>query len=136
MKLRTMWNSLKDWCESLRKPDTKWRIRVEGDEIVSQNENLGTINWHLHLNEIEEIASWKLDLWSCDEICVGFKIADSDDFYLCCESDSGFKEMIEEVTSRFPLKEEWRQSVMFPPLAENFTVLWKQFSAAPAPDAA
>ncbi|WP_367871957.1 hypothetical protein [Luteolibacter sp. Populi] len=77
--------------------------------------------------EVGEIVASKEDLFSVDEICVGFRYADSDDYQCVDESDAGYKELLAALELNFPgIKTDWFSDVAFPAFETNWTVLWSK----------
>lgn len=76
-------------------------------------------------DDIVEIVAYKLDHWSYDVICLGFRVDGADDFIEVVEDFPGYKEFINVVESRFTLAEDWWRKVAFPAFTTNWTTIWK-----------
>jgi hypothetical protein len=74
--------------------------------------------------DVQEIQTYKIDLWSYDVICLAFRVADQ--WYECSEEDHGFSELFQVLSLRYPsIDPDWYSRVMQPPFASNLRVLWK-----------
>ena len=75
--------------------------------------------------DVEEIQTFKRDLFSFDEICLSFCVSDL--WYEFWESDVGFPRLAELMQAKFPsIPEGWYGEVMQPPFATNQRTLWKR----------
>lgn len=82
--------------------------------------------------EVREIRTYKIDLFSYDEICLCFEVAGvgtTDDGTLwieVTESEQGFRSLAEEMKRRFPaIPSDWYSEVMFPAFAPCEAVLYR-----------
>jgi hypothetical protein len=75
----------------------------------------------------EEVFAFKHDLFSFDEICIGFRIDAAGHYVWVGEDDGGFKEFRAEVEKRFAsIRRDWFGKVAPPPFQENRTTLWQR----------
>lgn len=74
--------------------------------------------------EVREVFGFKHDLFSVDEVCLGFRLDDADQYIWASEEDVGFKDFRSEVERRFQIEPEWFGKVAFPAFQENRTSLW------------
>jgi hypothetical protein len=76
-------------------------------------------------SRVREIFAYKDDLWSYDEICIGFRFNDAGDYWWVGESYIGYREFRENLKVRFPeILTDWFSDVAFPAFAQNRTTLW------------
>lgn len=87
--------------------------------------------FELRWDDIEEIETFKVDLYIHDEILVGF-VARGGAYFQVSEEDSGFAEAMEQMRIAFPsIPENWFDTVMRPAFATNHCVLWKRHAHDP-----
>lgn len=85
-------------------------------------ETLETLRW----SDVRRIIAYKYDLFSYDEICVGF-LTDptADDWLEISERSDGFADAMKFVEARFPsIPDRWFWDVSRPAFVRNETVLW------------
>jgi hypothetical protein len=93
----------------------------EGFSVLEGSVVRGRVLW----SEVIEVFAYKMDLFSVDEICVGFRLDDSGTHCWVSEEFRGYKEVVEQLRMRFPgIREDWFSDVAFPAFAENRTTLW------------
>lgn len=82
----------------------------------------------LHWSEVKKIIAYKYDVFTMDEICVGFfKAIDAEDWLEISENWPGFKNACETMKSVFPgIEQNWQMEVMFPPFERCETILWQE----------
>ena len=98
------------------------------DEIkVCSLDKRGRVLWQICWDEVIRICAYKVNAYIVDYIVVAFMV-DGQSSYNCCTEDLvGWQELNVELARRFGLKmEDWWPGVAFPPMAENFTVLWER----------
>ena len=79
----------------------------------------------VHWASVIEVAAFKRDLFSIDEICFGFRCESSDIFWRVGEEDLGFAEFETQIEKRFPgIRTDWFREVAVPAFQENWTSLW------------
>ena len=62
---------------------------------------LGKINWSLRWNEVTGVVAYKLDLFSVDQVCFGFRILDDEqDYFVIDEDTPGFKSIEDDLSKR------------------------------------
>ncbi len=99
------------------------RFDSTGFEIVVKEEATVRVLWA----SVVEVAAFKRDLFSIDEICFGFRREGEQDFWRTGEEDNGFKEFQSEVEKRFiGIRTDWFPEVAHPAFRENWTSLWKK----------
>lgn len=94
---------------------------TEGFSIVSHAEQPISVRW----TEIREVCGFKRDLFSIDEICLGFQL-DGDRFIWAGEEDVGFDALRSEVERRFFIDAAWFRRIMTPAFVECRTPLWSR----------
>ena len=76
-----------------------------------------------------EVFAFKQDLFSVDQICLGFRVDDAGRFVWVGEDDGGFRAFRAEVEMRFPsIDADWFGKVAQPPFQENRSTLWHRTS--------
>lgn len=95
----------------------------EGFTVLEESEIRARVSW----SQIIEIFAYKMDLFTVDEICIGFRLDESGTHYWVSEEFLGYKEFIEQLRISFPgIREDWFAEVAFPAFIENRTTLWGQ----------
>ena len=99
------------------------QVIQDGLQVVRSGKILGSIRW----SDIKKIITYKYDLFSIDEICVGFLTAlDADSWLEISEQWSGFQEATDKLEERFPsIPKDWYGKVMVPAFESKETVLWE-----------
>jgi hypothetical protein len=77
-------------------------IGSDGVELLDQKcrEVLWTFKWQ----DVKEIAAWKVDVFSRDILCTGFRILDEPTFHALNEEQSGLAELLRELHQRFGIR--------------------------------
>lgn len=98
-------------------------VRFDGDglRVFEEGVSRGSIRW----TDVIEVFAYKLDCFTVDEICIGFRIDEAGTHYWVSEEFVGYKQLVEELNSRFPgIRTDWFSDVAFPAFVENRTSLW------------
>jgi hypothetical protein len=95
---------------------------ADGFDIAAHRQPSASVSW----TDVREIFGFKRDLFSVDEICLGFSINESGDYFWVGEEDDGFDEIRREVERRFRLDADWVGKIMKPAFVENRTILWQR----------
>ncbi len=86
----------------------------------------GRCTYAVQWDQIVEIRTYKLDFWSFDMICLGFRIG-ADEWVEAWESMPGFQKLAESMQTRFPsVPSDWWKVVVSPPFAANVRELWNR----------
>jgi hypothetical protein len=97
------------------------RVDDTGFEVLCAGEPKIRVTW----DSVIEIAGFKHDLFSYDEICLGFRCTDEDQFLWAGEEDIGFDSLLKEVERRFSdLRPGWYRAIAVPAFQENWTSIW------------
>ena len=89
----------------------------------------GTELYRVHWASVVELVAFKHDLFSVDEICLGFRCEGDERFLWAGEEDENFSRLRGEVECRFNgIPPDWFNRVAVPPFAENWTSLWRSGS--------
>lgn len=97
------------------------RFDDDGFTVVVKKEEKAQVPW----SSVREVFAFKHDLFSIDEICLGFRIDASGTYYWAGEGDVGFKELMVEVERRLPgIRTDWFGEVAVPAFSENRTTIW------------
>lgn len=92
-----------------------------GFDVVANAGVTIQITW----DSVVEIVVFKRDLFSIDEICLGFRCRGRDDYQWVGEEDLEFSALQAEVEKRFSgIRTDWFQEVAVPAFRENWTVIW------------
>ena len=101
------------------------RVSVDASSIsfwINQS-LMFTLDW----KDISKVIAYKDDLFSYDEICVGFVLQGSDEYQWTGEDMVGYKELIDYLPSVFPgIRTDWWEKVAFPAFERNQLVIWKK----------
>jgi hypothetical protein len=93
----------------------------EGFSVIDGSAVRGRVLW----SDVIEVFAYKADLFSVDEICIGFRLDSSGTHCWVSEEFRRYKEFVEQLRIRFPgIREDWFSDVAFPAFAENRTTLW------------
>lgn len=104
------------------------RFNDEGFEVFLKNDVVTRVRW----DAVVEVAAFKRDLFSVDEICFGFRSEGAENFWHVGEEDVGFAEFEKQLVSRFQgIRTDWFQEVAVPAFKENWTTLWRKPAASP-----
>lgn len=109
----------------IRGRSEKIRVRVvrfdnEGFKVMLGDKTVGAVSWA----NVREVAGFKHDLWSYDEICLGFRVEGSENYAWSGEEDFGFEKFRAEVERRFNLDPSWFMDIMVPAFEQKWTRLW------------
>jgi hypothetical protein len=75
--------------------------------------------------DVDEIRTYKRDLFTTDMICLAFLVADR--WIEISEDDDGFTALTEMMAAKFPaIPVDWYAEVMQPTFAMNERTLWKR----------
>lgn len=118
------------WQRSRQPRKRVVRLDEAGFTVILGGETKARVRWA----DVVEIATFKHDLFSIDEICLGFRRADSDTFAWAGEEDLGFAALREEVDRRFTgIQPDWFWEVMVPAFEEKWTTIWQKTQSRPNP---
>ncbi len=86
----------------------------------------GRCKYEVRWDEVVEIQTFKRDLFTTDEICLGFCLV-GDERVEAWESMIGFEAFSERVRAVFPsIPGDWLAQVVQPPFATNQRTLWRR----------
>ena len=82
-------------------------------------------------NEIFEISAYKRDRWTTDQIVVAITYGPEDRdgnrrWIPIVEDDPSYPAILEDLETRYPLREAWWREVAFPAFERNYTALWRR----------
>jgi hypothetical protein len=106
------------------------RFDDERFEVLLKEEVVARVHWA----SVTEVAAFKRDLFSIDEICFGFCCEGTESFWRVGEEDIGFAAFEAQIEKRFPgIRTDWFREVAVPAFRDNWTTLWrKSESSLPA----
>lgn len=114
---------LTDWPRSAEVAKRVVVIRDDGFSIMRGSAEATHVNWA----SVVEIVAFKHDLFSIDEICLGFRVEGSDRFLWAGEEDQGFVGLRDDVEDCFEgILPSWFHQVAFPAFEENWTTIWRR----------
>ena len=94
-----------------------------GFAVVQEEQPTTFMRWA----DIDTIYTRKIDLFSCDEVQLGFGQRSSNVVIEVGELHEGFKAFAEEVLQRFEsIPKDWFIDVAFPPFEQKFRILWER----------
>lgn len=105
-------------------------VRCTNTSIITSCPGWRQVTAWCDWNDIVEISTWKLDVFVGDQVRIGFTLRGGEAFEFH-EDMLGYRDVIAEVERRFPLPEDWKHNVIFPPFETNDAVLWKEDSSKP-----
>lgn len=116
-------SKLLSWARSKASDKDVVRLDADGFEVVGR----GTVKRRVAWAAVVEIAAFKRDLFTFDEICLGFRSEGSDHFQAAGEQDMDFDLLRKEVVRRFPgVPPDWFYDVMIPAFEEKWTTIWQK----------
>jgi hypothetical protein len=103
-------------------PPKEETVLTETGFVVLRN---GRENLRITWSQVTEVYAHKDDLWSYDEICVGFVSTDPRRFWAIGESDPVYQQILGLLPAKFPgIRMDWFSDVAFPAFVTNRTLLW------------
>ena len=101
----------------------QWEVRLEPDGYTVLRD--GVFQVQGRWSEVREVFAYKDDLFSYDEICIGFRHADDGSYWWVGEGFTGYPAFLQELEARFPeMRRDWFSEVAIPAFARNQTTLW------------
>ncbi len=109
-------------------PKREVRFDAEGFSVFEDGENKSSVRW----TDAVEVFAYKVDLFSVDEIYIGFRVDAAGTHWWVSEAFTGYGKFMEELSRRFPgIRSDWFSPVAFPAFVENRTTLWGEPWAPP-----
>lgn len=108
-----------------RKPDPV-RTVVLDPEGFCFREDEQTV-YRFEWTAVREIVAFKRDLFAYDEICLGFRIDDTDRYVEVWESDHGYRELLSALPDHYSrIRSDWLPEVVQPPFVTKRTTVWNE----------
>jgi hypothetical protein len=99
------------------------RLTEDGFVVARGEQTLFRVRWP----EVREVFAFKMDLFTTDCICLGFRVSDAGDFYRVDEEMPGYADLVEAVEVVYPdHNKKWWSQVAFPAFAANRTTVWSR----------
>ena len=113
---------------TLRVQDPANRVLLSTDDgLECRDALLDEPVWRMRWDAIEEIAAFKRDLLTVDDLCLAFLPLGSAQYVVADEDMPGWAELNRALVTRFGIRfQEWFPLVAHPPLEQNWTVLWRR----------
>jgi hypothetical protein len=127
-QMRTFLSKMK---RRLSRDFPKREVRFDGDgfSVFEEEEKKGSVRW----TDALEVFAYKIDLFSVDEICIGFRVDSAGTHHWVSEEFTGYREFLEELSRRYPgIRTDWFSDVAFPAFVENRTTIWGEPWSAPS----
>jgi hypothetical protein len=113
---------------SHREPRRAVKFDSAGFEVFEGEESKTRVRW----SDVLEVFAYKVDLFTYDEICIGFRVTADGTHWWISEEFIGYRELIEELKQRFPgIRDDWFSTVAFPAFVPNRTTLWGESLSPP-----
>lgn len=113
---------------SHREPRREVRSDDAGFEVLIDGRSTARVQW----TEVLEVFACKDDLFSYDEIRIGFRLAADGSHQSVGEDFVGYNELLARLRPRFTgIRDDWFSDVAFPAFATNRTTLWGEPWAPP-----
>ena len=98
--------------------------RLALTEVGFRLDKQGKCTYVVQWDQIVEIQTYKLDFWSFDMVCLGFRIG-ADEWVEAWESMPGFLELADRMKIQFPsVPDDWWEAVVVHAFACNQRTLW------------
>jgi hypothetical protein len=102
-------------------PKREVRFDDVGFSVFEEEKMKSSLRW----SDTVEVFAYKIDLFSIDEICIGFRVDSAGTHHWVSEEFTGYHEFLEELSRRFPgIRTDWFSAVALPAFVENRTTLW------------
>jgi hypothetical protein len=102
-------------------PQRAIRIDDLGFEVFTD----GTLSFRVPWDAVVEIAAFKRDLFSFDEVCLAYRLRGFAEFWSVGELDTGFDAVRSETQRRFAgIAPDWYGEVSVPAFEEKWTRIW------------
>ena len=111
-----MFRHIKDWLSP--------RLAPEWEAIDSDDAGFASGSRKVRWSEITSVAAFKRDMVSFDD--VWFQLGTVQGTIMICEEQPGFARWEACLCTAIPAVANWRESVIQPPFAENFTLLYRR----------
>jgi hypothetical protein len=98
----------------------KWEVSETGMIVSMYRKPTVQFSW----DEVDEIASFKRDLYIHDQICLSISIKGQDTKLSIEEDNPNWVNVVKVLESRFSLSVNWQGEVMNPAFETKWTVLW------------
>ncbi len=111
---------------------SRWFDRAEVRPRVIRLDDLGfevfadqKFSFRVPWDGVVEIATFKRDLFSYDEVCLAYRLRGWDQFWCVGEEDAGFAAVRRETEKRFSgIPANWLGDVSVPAFEEKWTRIW------------
>ena len=107
---------IKDWLS--RRSSQNW------EEIVSDDAGFTSGSRPIKWSEINSVAAFKRDMLTVDD--VWFQLETDQGTVMICEEQPGFDKWESCLCKAVPAVATWRESVIQPPFAQNFSILYRR----------
>ncbi|WP_211251131.1 hypothetical protein, partial [Arenimonas composti] len=97
---------------------------ADWEPIAASHSGFSVGTRHVEWEWVESVAAFKRDMLTLDD--VWFQLEGSGEPVMVCEEQPGFAEWERKLCEHFPSVAGWREQVIHPPFAENFTVLYRR----------
>jgi hypothetical protein len=116
---------LSSWFRSRPRGAPVFATIEADDERVVITRSDGTGPHSFAWRDVDEVQTFKLDLFGYDDIRLAFRVGDL--WHEVGEEDAGFVELGTKMAAKLPsVPENWYMEVMFPAFATNLRTLWKR----------
>lgn len=98
--------------------DRRIRLSTAGFEVETRSGSRLCVMWE----NVVEIVAYKRDLFTFDEICLGFRTRGSEGFWPAGEDNRRFDDLLKKPEHRYPrIRSDWWEAVVKPASEENWT---------------
>lgn len=99
----------------------------DGFAIVTPDGERHRVRWR----DVTRVATYKLDLFAVDSIVLAFETSERPGLVLeVREEYAGFRDLFSPLASELGVDTEWYRTVMLPPFAMNYRVLFERPAAS------
>ena len=107
---------IKDWLA--RRSAPQWEAIASDDAGFTSG--VRRVDW----SQINSVAAFKRDMVTVDD--VWFQLETEQGTIMICEEQPGFDQWESLLCTAIPALATWRSSVIQPPFAENFSILYRR----------
>ena len=104
-----------------RSPQREVVVTADGFRIVFEEKEKFSVQW----SAVLEVYAYVADLFSYDEVCIGFRSESEERDVWVGEDDVGYEKLLKALPTHFSdIRTDWYSQVRGPAFVTNRTTLW------------